>query len=291
MVRCSSYTTPCNGVARGRIAVWGALFLLLFPTFAYSATTTVSVFAPYSATPTDGVWYEMRVEAGGAASIVDLSGVGGNLENNQPLPVGAALLTTGSDNADVAHVGVADSYGNASDILTDSSLAIAYSFYKGSAGDLNAFAAPAIRLTLNNPLAVGDGYGSLVYEPYWQTDPIATVPTDDWITEEISSTTGLFWWDGGFGQANSFGGPPLRTLSDWVTVFDSEFADAELVALSVGVGTYNQGQTGYFDDVSISYTGYDEAYDFEPIPEPATAWMVLIGLIGLFVCGRRERGL
>ncbi|MAI25656.1 MAG: hypothetical protein CMN75_06445 [Spirochaeta sp.] len=286
--RCFARRASRRDAAHGVAAVIGAFFLVI-SSVAYSATTTVSVFAPYSVTPTEGVWYEMQVEAGGAADIVNLSGVGGNLENNQPLPVGAGLLTTGSSNPDVAHVGVVDSYGNASDILTDGSLAISYSFYKGSEGDLNSFAAPAIRLTLNNPTAVGDGYGSLVYEPYWQTNPIAPVPTDDWITAEITSTTGLFWWDGGFGQPNSFGGPPLRTLSDWTLVFDADFVGAELLALSVGVGTYNQGQTGYFDDVSIAYTGYDESYDFEPIPEPSTAWMVLVGLVGLFMCGRRER--
>ena len=287
--RCFARRASRRDAAHGVAAVIGAFFLVI-SSVAYSATTTVSVFAPYSVTPTEGVWYEMQVEAGGAADIVNLSGVGGNLENNQPLPVGAGLLTTGSSNPDVAHVGVVDSYGNASDILTDGSLAISYSFYKGSEGDGNSFAAPAIRLTLNNPTAVGDGYGSLVYEPYWQTNPIAPVPTDGWITAEITSTTGLFWWDGGFGQPNSFGGPPLRTLSDWTLVFDSDFVGAELLALSVGVGTYNQGQTGYFDDVSIAYTGYDESYDFEPIPEPSTAWMVLVGLVGLFMCGRRERG-
>ena len=256
---------------------------------AHSATVTVNSFAPYTTTPSNGIWYDMRVEAGGDTSIVDLTGLGGNLENNQPLPIGAALLTTGSANPDVAHVGVADAYGNASNILTDVNLEIAYSYYKGSAGDLNAYAAPAIRLTLTNPTAVGDGYGSLVYEPYWQTDPLAPVTPDDWISAVITSTSGLFWWDGGFGQPNSFGGPPLRTLSDWVSVFDSDFTDADLFALSVGVGTYNQGQTGYFDDVGLSYTGYDARYDFEPIPEPGTAWLVLIGLVGLFLCGRRAR--
>ena len=283
-----------NGHRRAYVKHVAGLLLLLLSVFVLSSwaqatTSTVHAFAPYSASPLNGVWYEMRVEGGGAAAVVDLSGIGGSLEANQPRPVGAALLTTGSDNLDVAHVGVVDDYGSASEILTDESLEIAYSFYKGSAGDLNSFAAPAIRLTLHNPLATGDGYGSLVYEPYWQTDPMAPVTPDDWTVAVITSTTGLFWWDGGLGQPNSFGGPPLRTLSDWVSVFDSDFLEADLRALSVGVGTYNQGQTGYFDDVSISFTGYDESYDFEPIPEPATACMILIGLFGLVLCGRRER--
>ena len=116
--RCFARRASRRDAAHGVAAVIGAFFLVI-SSVAYSATTTVSVFAPYSVTPTEGVWYEMQVEAGGAADIVNLSGVGGNLENNQPLPVGAGLLTTGSSNPDVAHVGVVDSYGNASDILTD----------------------------------------------------------------------------------------------------------------------------------------------------------------------------
>ncbi|MCH2185152.1 hypothetical protein MK280_04700, partial [Myxococcota bacterium] len=184
--------------ARASAGLWVILGFLVFSQAESRAisTTTVTSFAPASSTPTPGVWYKMDVVAGGAASTVNLSGAGGALENNQPLPIGAALLTTGAANADIAHVAVVEAYGNAGSILTDASLQIDYSFYKASAGDLNAFAAPALRLTLSNPAAVGDGYGTLVYEPYWQTSPIAPVTTDTWLTEQITSTSGLFWWDG-----------------------------------------------------------------------------------------------
>ena len=249
--------------------------------------TTVSSFAPFSATPSDGSWYEKSVVAGGTASVVSLSGVGGNLENNQPLASGAARITTGASNNDTAEVGVGDHYGNASAALTDGSFQVSYDFYKSSVGDLNPWAAPAIRLTISNPAAGGDNIGALVYEPYWQTSPMAHVPTDDWLSVSITSTEGLFWWDGGLGQSNSFGGPPLRTLSEWAGSFDSSFDDANLVALSLSVGSYNQGQTGYFDDVSISFTGYSASYDFEPIPEPTTALLLSLGLVGLAV-RRRE---
>ena len=252
-----------------------------------ASLTVVTAFAPETATPAPGVWYEVAVVGGGTASTVNLVGAGGQLESAQPLPVGAALLTTGAANADMSHVAVADAYGNAGSILADASLEIGYSFYKGSAGDLNAFAAPAFRLTFSNPSAAGDGYGSLVYEPYWQTSAIAPVPTDQWLTAAITSSSGSFWWDGGFGEPNSFGGPPLRTLSEWASVFNADFATAELVAVGVGVGSYNQGQTGYFDNVQVSYTGYDAGYDFEPIPEPSTGLLLLFGLMGL----RRYRSL
>ena len=95
----------------------------------------------------------------------------------------------------------------------------------------------------------------LVYEPTWNQPgsegASVIVPADDWATVSITPDSGLFSQTGGFGQTNSAGGPPLKTLLDWSTTFDSQFLNAELVTVSVGVGTYNQGQTGYFDDVTI----------------------------------------
>ena len=71
----------------------------------------VNSFAPYTDTPTNGVWYEADVRTGGTAAIVDLTGLGGDLENNQPLPVGAAKLTTDLTNAAKAEVAVVNDYG------------------------------------------------------------------------------------------------------------------------------------------------------------------------------------
>ena len=58
------------------------------------ALTKVTSFAPFTFTPSAGVWFENDVRIGGTASTVDLTGFPGDLENNQPLPVGAAKLTT-----------------------------------------------------------------------------------------------------------------------------------------------------------------------------------------------------
>lgn len=259
-----------------------------------AAAITVSAFAPYTPTPTAKVWYENDVRFDGTASIVDLTGQGGNLESNQPLPIGAALLTTGASNTDKAEVGVTDSYGLAPSMFNDSTLSLQYEYYKDSTNDGNAFAAPSIKLTLYNPgCGVGvDCFGTLVYEPTWNqpANPAASlaVPTDDWISVSITEDSGLFWWTGGFGQPNTAGGPPLKTLSGWAAVFNGDFAGASVVLLSMGVGTYNLSQTGYFDDVRLSYTGFSEAYDFEPIPEPGTLLLVGTGLVGLQLASRRR---
>lgn len=256
-----------------------------------ASAVTVNSFAPFTTTPTDGVWFENDVRDAGTASIVDLTGVGGNLEGNQPLPVGAALLTTGASNGDKAEVGVTDSYGLASTAFNDPSLSIGYDYYKDSTGDLNASAAPSLKLTLFNPSCPtgNDCFGTLIYEPTWnQAGSVGSsvaVPTDDWNAVSVTSTSGLFSWTGGFGQAGAPGSPPLMTLADWAAAFassePSDFAGAQIVLLSMGVGTFNQGQTGYFDDVSLSWSGFGASYDFEPIPEPSTAVLCAVGLLGL----------
>ncbi len=56
------------------------------------AQTTVTSIAPVCINA--GEWCVNELTAGGTVSIADLTGVGGVLENNQPLPIGAALLTT-----------------------------------------------------------------------------------------------------------------------------------------------------------------------------------------------------
>lgn len=242
------------------------------------AQTTVTVFAP--STNTDpGVWFENDVRPGGTASIADLTGDVTNIGVNQPLPIGAAKLTTDFTDDATAKVGVLNDYGMPDDIF--STLGILYSYHKAANVGQNPAAAPALKLAFFNtvcdgPASAGDCFGTLVYEPTWNGPgstsavPLGSNPAVDvWTDVVIDENTGLFWWTGGFGFDNSFGGPPLKTLAEWHSAFPSDFGDATLVAVSIGVGSFNQGQVGYFDDVQISHLfggGFSESYDFEPAP-------------------------
>lgn len=252
------------------------LFAVSSPLFADD--NIVTSFDALSDTPTPGVWYEYDVRTGGTASITDLTGVGGHLEYDQPLPAGAAMLTTDITNDAKAEVGVYDDYGKPNEIF--STLSISYSFYKASNANQNYSAAPSIKLTFLNPSCVDspdeECFGTLVYEPYWNVIlgapfPIALQPTmDEWTIVTIDEDNGYFWWTGGFGEPNSYGGRPLFTLKEWLRIFPDDFGEADLVLVSIGVGTYNQGQIGYFDDVVISHLsngGFYESYDFEPAPQ------------------------
>jgi hypothetical protein len=253
---------------RRRLAIPLAAKAFLVPLLmaATASAAEVTSIDPYTESPTNGVWYENDVRDGGTVGIVDLTGAGGDLENNQPLATGAVRLTTGFSDTDKAEIGVVDAYGTPNDVF--STLSVAYAYHKASVAGGNQAAAPSLKLAFWNAdydaVEGQDGYVELVYEPYVD---LGGNPTPDvWSSVTIDEDTGLFWATGGFGQGHSTGGPPYRTLAQWKTVFASEFGDAELVRVSIGVGSYNQGQLGYFDQVSISHSsggGYLASYDFE----------------------------
>jgi len=245
----------------------------LAPSAALADPTVVPVteFAPVPADPADlvpGTWYDWFTTNAGTSSVVSLSGMGGALEIAQPLPTGAARLTT-EVNADRANPGVYDLLGTPADIFP--TLGISYWFLKGSNAGQNLNAAAALKLeivnpTCDDPASAGDCFGTLIYEPY--VNGFGNHPLQDvWQQAVITPDSGGFWWSGGFGVGSSGGGPPYRTLNQWLALLDADFQDATIASVQIGVGSYNAGQRAYFDAVEISHAhgdGLDVLYDFEP---------------------------
>jgi len=257
-------------------------------TVSIAAALSVGILSPLYATAAEvndfsGPWGKSTT-AGGTAEIVDLTGEGGNLENNAPLPTGALKMTT-TVNDDKVDVGRSVGDPTVSDIF-NSDISVSYSLFK--ADTANEFAAPALKLGFFNGDFSGDGFVQLIFEPTWNiagSEGTSTaVPTGDWLTFDIGFDSGLFWNTGGFGQDNSFGGPPLQTLSDWLDDFDSAFGDATLTSLGIGQGSFNPNTVAFIDGVNASFNNQQVASaDFEvtQVPIPATLFLMISGLLGL----------
>lgn len=240
-----------------------------------SAQTVVGGFETRPADDADlvsFVWYDWFTTGTGVPSTVSLTGLGGDLEANQPLPTGAALLTTELDNADRTNVGLFNIMGGTVGEVVPT-LTLGYDFYKAAhpSPAANRNAAAALKLEIYNETcdetAGGDCYATLIWEAY--QNGYGNFPTQDiWQNVAIDADNGSFWTTGGFGLPSGGGGCPCRTLNEYVAASTPDFAQATIVSVQIGVGSYNQGQIAYFDNVTIGHEfgdGLDLAYNFESI--------------------------
>ena len=237
------------------------------------------------------------IAVGGTAEIVSLVGEGGILEGDAPLPTGAGRLATTDDTASRAEVQFRPEggCGIVNDIFVDG-LSFSYSMFKGATGD--AFAAPALKLQFfDSAPALGQGgFNQLIFEPNWNMPgsegSSTAVTSGEWLDFAITLDSGLLWTTGGFGELSGSGGPPLRTLGEWLNTFNADFADAHLFGMSIGLGTFNPDQVGFFDNVQARAGQLDVTFDFEvatAVPTPATLPVLAIGLLALAGMAQRRR--
>ncbi len=263
---------------------------ILLPALLSAGTAAATVVTEIKSSYTgDYIWFENDVRPGGTAGLEDLTGKGGNLETNSPYQKGAAKLTTGNDNSHKAEVGFAGSLGTIGDFV-NSQGQLGYSYYKSST-DTNKAAAASIKLALDVGAATP---AYLVYEVYGNM--AGNPPQDTWSAVNINSGSGTFWHTGLLGEGNQAGNVAAgQTLLDWAAHFGNDFLNLSIIGLSVGVGSYNQGQTAYFDGVAFQSKEYDLFYDFEapqisvvPLPAALPLYGAGVALLGLMGWRRRK---
>lgn len=268
-----------------------AILALVIP----AKASTVPVLSLNGSSSSAG-WRTTYRASGGTAEIVDLYGLGGNLQHNGPDKNGAVKLTTTDNDSSRAEVALSQNFGKVSTLFNDS-LNLSYSYFKESVSGGNASAAATLKLTFKGSGLFAPSL-TLVYEPSWnQAIPGSSInpPVDEWTTASINLEEGVFWATGtGFGATAGAGGPPLHTLGEWSNILNSAFQNATLNQISVGIGTYNKDTATYFDHVSITTSGGTTTYDFQhpnPVPEPGTLVSagIALSLMGFGALRRRRR--
>jgi hypothetical protein len=265
----------------------------------------ISLFISMSSTASmitvDDLDLAMSVEtSGGALALVTYDGKG------------ALKMTTVLDNNSKSAYYLVDdsgSFGIFGDLLNQG-LDLEYSFLKQAdqqgAPIAAAFAAPALTLGLYNESFNGDGYIELKYEHYWNIGN-AAVPLETWTVANINSSAGQMWGNGGLDLPNTGGGPRFYSFNDILngtasstglftsdipSIDFSSLLSADLVNISVQVGSYNQGQTGYVDYVKMTTDQGSTTWDFQAnanqVPEPSSIAILVIALSGFGLVRKRK---
>lgn len=202
-------------------------------------------------------------------------------------------LQTPNDNNARAEIKREGNYGQVRDLF-DGDLSLTYSWYNAPGSGTTA--APALKISIFNPTFTGDGFGQLIYEPYAQGSGLNTIviPEDEWVTETISLTDGLFWDTSLLGTSNHAGGPPYQTLQAYLTdpeIDQAAFADSFVTSIAVGLGSFNPSVSSFTDNVKIAGTLLDGEFDFQaavvPLPAALPMAAAAFGVFG-FIGWRRR---
>lgn len=261
-----------------------------FFSLSFAATAISLISAPAMAVvvttlqpaPTPGAWGV----SDGTPEIVDLTGVGGNLENNAPAGSGALKLdTTGGVAKSEIKFGAPGPI-TMGDFFNNPGGTLSYDYYQVG-GAPNSNIAPAFKFeVLDLTDTSGDGYATFIFEPFYLTN---SAPTKNaWTNQVLSLTQGFFWNTGIYGE-NGF--VYDNTVTDWLALFGNTFLDAFILSMSFGIGSGTPDQIGYIDNVQINNGNFNQTYDFEvaAVPVPAALPLYASGLALMGFAGWRRR--
>ncbi len=258
-------------------------YILIFSTHAMATVVTV-IQDPL-------VPFQWSVSAG-TPEIVDVTGEGGDLENNAPAGTGVLKLDT-TGGVDKSEVVLQGPFGTVSDFI-GSTGTISFDYYQQSGAPLSTIA-PAFKFSVFDADFAGDGFATFIYEPYYQvfTSPPKAANTDPvkdvWTHVEIDLDTGFFWHTGIYGDpaASDYD----NTINDWISQFGVEFENAFIWELFFGIGSGTPDQVGYIDNIQFSEGQFSQVYDFEleTVPLPAALPLYATSLAIFGAVGWRRR--
>lgn len=241
--------------------------------------------------PAPGSWSVSN----GTPEIVDLTGAGGNLENNAPAGKGAVKLSTTGGVAKSEIVLASPKafnpanapFGTIGDLVNNPGATLSYDYYQ-TGGAPNQNIAPAFKFVVSDPTDNnGAGVATFIFEPVYMTN--TPPPKNTWTNQVLSLTNGFFW---NFGDLYGVNGIDYdETLTDWLNLFGPTFLDAEILAVSFGIGSGTPDQTGYIDNVQFANGNFNQTYDFEvaAVPLPAAFPLYASGLALMGFAGWRRR--
>jgi len=202
-----------------------------------TAATTVLV------TQNTASWTQDDTRGGGTVTFTEAYGAPAGLG------AGSLELATTASTADKAGLYTHTMVGTPLNDVTD----LSYWTYQAPTGQ-PPIAAASYQLQVDADGIIGDGQGftTLVYEPYWN----GVVANSVWQQWDVDA--GQFWSSRSVpscGLVAGGGGPPLYTLNDVKTLCPN----AVVVGIGVNVGTFNPDYTVAADGVQFN----DTIYNFE----------------------------
>jgi hypothetical protein len=172
---------------------------------------------------------------------------------------------------------------------------VTYDWYRATplntTGALNTVH-PALRIFLQLPTGTGTTptTGQLVFERAYNVG--LPVPVGSWTTETIGASTNL-WTTQFTTSITAPDGTYKTSLAEW-TATNAPLASAFVTGFSVDAGSGWTSAGGsflsYADNIGWQFKNQDAAhYNFEVVPLPAPALLLLAGLAALGAVGRRAR--
>jgi len=230
----------------------------------------------------------------GTVEITDVTGAGGNLENNAPLGTGALKLTTTGGGDRKAEARIDGNFGTVEQFIDSGTFS--YDYYHDSSGPIDTVA-PAFKfevLDFSPPGGTSDNFATFIFEPVYN----GILAFDDWTNVSFTSASANFWhttiydingliFDNTFGDWNAaFNGPPYG--------FADSFLNANIFSITLGLGSGTPGETGYVDNVNFSNGVTTLMADFETlqvaaVPLPAALPLYGTGIMLLGLLGWRKR--